>query len=300
MGAPSLTQQGVRDRSAQNPFWATFLAESIRHPYAISSNDDGNRQQSGPGWESGTSGTPNPEPRARNPSHSCSRDESVVTPSSRSATRLSARIHHTKPTLSTVDMRRGSVVRWMMTKQSAALILLLSVFAVSVLLTTIEGYHNLGDNEDARLCERLGVFQGHVAPLFATSFVWSRYPAAPNHLTALVDRRAFLTTIPLLLIALYFARIRGRRPFPLLIAICLAVAAVPYITGMIMLRGGTMNDLQYVGRWLAVMLLGPLYALVACAVICIVELLRPDPRHRSLWGRLPLECPPLRTPAPHR
>jgi len=187
-----------------------------------------------------------------------------------------------------------------MTKQSAALILLLSVFAVSVLLTTIEGYHNLGDNEDARLCERLGVFQGHVAPMFATSFVWSRYPAAPNHLTALVDRRAFLTTIPLLLIALYFARIRGRRPFPLLIAICLAVAAVPYITGMIMLRGGTMNDLQYVGRWLAVMLLGPLYALVACAVICIVELLRPDPRHRSLWGRLPLECPPLRTPAPHR
>ncbi len=185
-------------------------------------------------------------------------------------------------------------------KRLASLLLLLIVFAVSVLLTTIEGFHNLGDNEDARLCERLGVFQGHVAPLFATSFVWSRYPAAPNRLSALVDERAFLITVPLLLFAVYFTRIRGRRPFPLLIAICLAVAAVPYIAGMIMLRGGTMDDLQHVGRWLAVMLLGPLYALIICAILCVVELLRPGSRSHSVCDRIPLECSPVTTPAPRQ
>ena len=184
-----------------------------------------------------------------------------------------------------------------MTKQSAALVLLLSIFAGSVLVTAVAGLCSCS-SEDLLVLERAGAVQGHLAPLFASSFVWSRYPAAPNHLTALADQRALLTTIPLLLIALYFARIRGRRPFPLLIVICLAVALVPYAVGMIALHDNTL--LERTGPWLAVMLLGPLYALAACAVICIVELLRPDSRHRSLWGRLPLECPPLRTPVPHR
>ncbi len=182
-------------------------------------------------------------------------------------------------------------------KRRAVLILLLVMFAVSVLLAAVEGFRNCSA-EDGLVLERAGVFQGHLAPLFATSFVWSKYPAVPNAPTALVSEKAFVLTIPLLLVALYFARVRGRRPFPLRIAVCLAVALVPYAAGVIALHNNTVAEKA--GAWLAVMILGPLYALLACAVICVVELLRPRPRARSPWERVPLECPSITAAAPHQ
>jgi hypothetical protein len=162
----------------------------------------------------------------------------------------------------------------------AGLVLLLAVFAVSVLLTAVEGFRNCSA-EDRLVLERLGVFQGHVAPLFASPFVWSRYPAASTHLTALVSERGFLMTVPLLLAALCVPHALGRPSFPLSIGICVAVAAVPYVAGMVILQGNTL-DPPHVGRWLAVMILGPLYALIICAVICVLELLRSRSRPRSL------------------
>jgi hypothetical protein len=185
-------------------------------------------------------------------------------------------------------------------KRLAALVLLLSVFAVSVLLTTVEGFRNLNNEKDGFLVENVGALRGHVAPLLATSFVWSRYPAAPAHPTALISEKAFLLTVPLLLVALYFARIRGRRPFLFQVAVCLAVAPVPYVVGTITLHGGTITDRAEIGPWLAVMILGPLYALIICAVICVVELLRPRARSRSICDRIPLECSPITTPAPRQ
>jgi hypothetical protein len=193
----------------------------------------------------------------------------------------------------------GFVARETMMRRSAVLVLLAAVFAVSVLLTAVEGLRTIGA-DDMLLFERLGVLQGHLAPLFASSFVWSRYPAAPTHLSALIDEKAFLATIPLLLAALYFVHIRGRRPFPLQIVVCLAVALVPYAVGAIALHNRPVDDPRLVGSWLVIMILGPMYALIICAIVCIVELLRPRARSRSIDDLLPIECSPVTTAAPRQ
>jgi hypothetical protein len=184
-------------------------------------------------------------------------------------------------------------------KRWAVLVLLLAVFAVSVLLTAVEGFRNL-DGYDAALLDWVAIPHGHVAPVFVSPYLWSRYPAIPNHLSVLVCPTAFLITVPLLLVALHFARIGGRRPFPLQVAVCLAAALAPYAVGATTLHNRPIDDPRAVGSWLAVMLLGPLYVLIICAIICIVELLRPDPRPRAIHDRLPIECSPVITAAQHQ
>jgi hypothetical protein len=159
----------------------------------------------------------------------------------------------------------------------AVLVLLVVVFFGSVLLTAIAGLHNCSAT-DGLLLDRLGVLQGHVSPLLASPFVWSRYPAAPSHLSSLVSTRAFLTTVPLILAALCLPHALRRRSFPLSIGICVVVAAVPYVAGMVALHDNTVPE--KVGPWLSIMFLGPLYVLVVCAFVCVVELMRPSTRSR--------------------
>jgi hypothetical protein len=185
-------------------------------------------------------------------------------------------------------------------KRWAVLVLLLVMFAVSVLLTGIEGLVDAAVHNDLLSLERLGVFQGRLASLLTSSFIWSRYPALPPGLTWVIGPTPFLATVPLLLAALYFVRIGGHRPFPLRIAVCLAVSLVSYAVGAIALHGNTATDSPQVGQWLGIMILGPLYSLVVCALLCIVELLRPRSWDCSLYERIPLECSPVMTAAPHQ
>ena len=162
-------------------------------------------------------------------------------------------------------------------------VLVVALVLGSVGLTALRALSGIG-SDDYQALEGAGLARGNVAALFTTHVVWSRYPALPP-LAALVSTKVALLTIPPLLVAFLITCHRKLRTFPVRIAVTLAAVAVPLAAGAIALRGN--DDLLVAGHWAAVMLLGGLYTLGACALQSVAELRR-RPRGPALGVTRPL------------
>jgi len=147
------------------------------------------------------------------------------------------------------------------------LILLVIVFFGSVVLTVIGVLSEVSREDDAAIAQ-IGLARGHIAGLFFTGLVWSKYPMLP-HPSILIDAKSILLTVPLLLGAVFITQAGKFHVLPLRIVVVLAVALLPCAAGAIALHGN--DHPETAGPWLKVMLLGPLYTLAACSLLCVAE-----------------------------
>ena len=144
----------------------------------------------------------------------------------------------------------------------------------SLLLTFIHFLLNLdtpGFDFDA-------LIQGRILHVFFTPAFWSEYPTAPHLnqdflgcLKFLIDLKAALLTIPIILGLFYCLTYRRGHSFLTVGLLSLLVALVPYFTGYAALMGNTVLD--KCGPWMAVMTLGVLYAVLACIFFASLQVL---------------------------
>jgi len=166
-------------------------------------------------------------------------------------------------------------------KTLSGLTLVMSLFAISVLLTGLAGLCSMMQADEAFL-DMGALLKGHLGSLFGTPFVWSRYPAVPMPIDLLwghlFNWTIFLLTVPLFGVAAYVFHFKARR-LTLLVLACLVIGSIPHIAGLVALRNNTVPEC--IGPWLGKSILGLLYAFTACAVFSAIELVQTFRQRRS-------------------
>jgi hypothetical protein len=136
------------------------------------------------------------------------------------------------------------------------------------MLTTVSLLGNLDlPSEDIRMQD---LCAGRLGPMFSGSTLWSRYPSLPS-LGAFIHLRVMLLVGGLVTTAVYILRFRLHKPFGAVSIVALTLGAIPYAMGMLVLRCNVV-DARACGAWLAVMVLGVLYAGLAAGVLATMEL----------------------------
>lgn len=150
----------------------------------------------------------------------------------------------------------------------SSITLVAGMFISSTMLTAIDQLSNLTDYVFG--LGDVDFSAGHLASLFTDKQFWGQYPsfALPGSWTDFYTAAIACGVIGALL---YAMRGRLRASFGSVGVATLALAVVPYLLGMFMLRGGTL-DPSIAGQWVSVMLTGPLCCGVTASMFALVEL----------------------------
>ncbi len=117
--------------------------------------------------------------------------------------------------------------------------------------------------------------EGHILHVFTSTEFWMNFPAIiPFHyMYIMVDFRAFLLTVPVMAYIYYLMRHKKRFSLHTTGLACLAIGLIPYFSGMLVLTRNT--DPSWCGPWLATMVIGMFYAIIACMTLTGIEIFKP-------------------------
>ncbi len=127
-------------------------------------------------------------------------------------------------------------------KGLAGTMVVLNLFLMSILVTYITFFCNLGGEGEA-------------------SF-WKLYPSLPPTLKALVSGEGFILMAVIAGIGAAFLHGYLKRSYLMVSLFCLVSGFIPFLVGRIFMFRDLGRDNAAIGHWLAMMLLGPLYALI--------------------------------------
>jgi hypothetical protein len=103
---------------------------------------------------------------------------------------------------------------------------------------------------------------GNVLPMFLGHTLWSRFPSLPP-ISAVLDWWTMAVMVGVTGLIVFVVRFRMNGSWIMVGLLTFLSTMVPYAIGALMLRGN--EDISLCGPWLAVMLLGGLYAQLAAA-----------------------------------
>jgi hypothetical protein len=166
-------------------------------------------------------------------------------------------------------------------KTLSVLTLILALFVASVVFTAVSVLCAWDAPSDDLRLEDLAV--GRLHPMLLGPTLWSRYPNAPP-LSALIDYLALSIAVPPIVAAVYLLGARRRLPLGWVAVAVLPLGLIPYGLGTLILRAGNFPP-DTSGPWLAVMLLGVLYASCASALLAGLEILGLGETVRCRLGR---------------
>ncbi len=117
------------------------------------------------------------------------------------------------------------------------------------------------------------IMHGRIESWAQSRTTWSRFPTLVplTRAKVLYDLQALYLTVPLFLAAYYTLRIKGKHSLLTVGVACLGLGAIPYAVGRLALLYNT--DITNSGPWVAVMLMGILYATAACFFFALLGLL---------------------------
>ena len=141
--------------------------------------------------------------------------------------------------------------------------LLVVCFLASLMLTAVSVLVHLGQHGDDIRMEDLAA--GHLGAMFAGPTFWSCYPSFPPP-TSLIDYPAVCLFGSLFAASFYVVRIKLRKSLTAVSIVTLAIGAVLYALGVFALHYDPV-EIDQSGPWLAVMLLGVLYASATSAAL---------------------------------
>lgn len=127
-------------------------------------------------------------------------------------------------------------------KALAGAIIVLNLFLMSLLVTHITMFCNLGGEKDV-------------------SF-WNLYPSLPPILNALCSGDGFILMAIIAGIEVAFLRGYLKRSYLIVSIFCLVSGFIPYLVGTMFMFRNLGGDSSAIGRWLGMILDGPLYAMI--------------------------------------
>ncbi len=144
-----------------------------------------------------------------------------------------------------------------------------SIFIATILLTCISFLAHLIVKPNGLILEKL--VHGQVLQMLMVKEFWSQYPAIPS--ANLLFLPSALILMGLLLGSILYLLAYRQKMHPLAVsAVVLLTAVIPYGMGrMILSRNAEAGN---AGPWLAFMLVGALYASVACALFSGFEMIK--------------------------
>lgn len=149
----------------------------------------------------------------------------------------------------------------------ASILLVCSFLLLTALMTSIDLFGDLRPRNDIRLEE---IRRGDLVRMFTGPTFWSRYPTCPAF-GGMMDPSSILTAFALAAPVLFvFKRCLGwplhRAGFTIM-----ALAAVPYSIGWLVLSTSGGLPLERVGAWIAFMLVGPFYMALTAFLLAVYE-----------------------------
>ena len=138
-------------------------------------------------------------------------------------------------------------------------ILVTALFGILVVSTLIAWLQNL-DHLPANMTEE-SLALGYLHPFFTSSEFWARFPSFGSQLFAYILLPTMLSCVLIRLLVFYLLGWHRKWASRRLAVISMLIGPIYCIAGMIALHGNA--DFSTCGRWIAVMILGMLYCLIA-------------------------------------
>jgi len=156
-------------------------------------------------------------------------------------------------------------------RKLAHLVVILFCVCLGLMLVTMMDYL-MSTNEISKTRQEQ-LMQGRIESWVLSETMWSRYPALVPlpQMKGLYSTKALLMTVPLFFVLYYALRLKRKYSLFTVGLFCLGTGAIPYAIGRLALLYNT--DIANIGPWVALMLLGVLYATMGCMFFAILGLL---------------------------
>jgi hypothetical protein len=152
-------------------------------------------------------------------------------------------------------------------RNSSVATLTMALFIATTMLTAVSVLSRMDEPSEDICLENLA--SGRLGPLLFGPTLWSQYPSFPDPMALANDYVLFLVG-GLVAVAVYVSRFKFQRTLGATSLVVLALGAIPYVQGLFVLRSSEVEPAEC-GSWVAVMILGVLYASLAAAVLAIVD-----------------------------
>ena len=147
-------------------------------------------------------------------------------------------------------------------------VLVTALFGILTITTLVAWLQNFSQLPANMTEESLA--KGHLHLFLASQEFWARFPSFGSQLFAYILLPTMLSCVLIHLLVFYLLGWHRKWASRRLAVISMLIGPIYYIAGMIALHGNA--DFSTCGRWIAVMLLGMLYCLIASAILAMLDL----------------------------